>query len=285
MSSISRRDFLKVAGLGVGSAVLASEAALAAPPAKDPNDHVGMLYDTTMCVGCHACSAACRDWNSTEAELDPSGLYDAPTELTADSWTLIQLHQGENENSFVKRQCMHCIDPGCVSGCPVHALEKTEAGPVTYDARRCIGCRYCMYACPFDIPRFEWEEVLPVIAKCTLCSDRIAAGDGPACAERCPTGALIWGRRGDLLEEAEKRLVDYPNRYVNKVYGKDDAGGTSVLYLSHVPFEYLGLPKLGPEPIPGLSERTGNIFIPSILLGGPLLLAGIRLISKRDGWG
>ncbi|HSF82408.1 MAG TPA: hydrogenase 2 operon protein HybA [Anaerolineales bacterium] len=285
MSSVSRRDFLKVAGLGLGSALLASNAARAAPSLEEANDHVGMLYDTTMCVGCHACSEACRDWNGTEVELDPSGLYDAPTELTADTWTLIQLHKGESENSFVKHQCMHCIDPGCVSGCPVHALEKTAAGPVTYDAGRCIGCRYCMYTCPFDIPRFEWEEVLPIIAKCTLCSDRIANGDGPACAERCPTGALIWGRRGDLLEEAEKRLIDHPNRYVNKVYGKDEAGGTSVLYLSHVPFEYLGLPKLGTEPITRLSERTGNIFIPSILLGGPLLLAGIRWISKRDGWG
>lgn len=284
MSSISRRQFLRVAGLGLGSALLATEAAQAAPPSNDANDHVGMLYDTTLCVGCHACSAACREWNSTQAEPDPSGLYDAPRELTADSWTLIQLYQGESQNSFVKRQCMHCVDPGCVSGCPVHALQKTAAGPVTYDPMRCIGCRYCMYACPFDIPRFEWDEVLPVIAKCTLCSDRVAAGDGPACAERCPTGALIWGRRGDLLEEAERRLVDHPNRYVNKVYGKDEAGGTSVLYLSHVPFENLGLPKLGTEPIPRLSERTGNIFIPSILIGGPLLLAGIRLISKRDGW-
>ncbi|UCH61203.1 MAG: hydrogenase 2 operon protein HybA [Anaerolineales bacterium] len=285
MSSLSRRDFLKVAGLGLGSAMLATEAAQAAPPAEDANDHVGMLYDTTLCVGCHACSAACRDWNGTEVDLDPSGLYDAPTELTDDTWTLILLHQGENGNSFVKRQCMHCVDPGCVSGCPVHALQKTAAGPVTYDPRRCIGCRYCMYACPFDIPRFEWEEVLPEITKCTLCADRVAAGDGPACAERCPTGALIWGRRGDLLEAAEKRLVDHPNRYVNKVYGKDDAGGTSVLYLSHVPFEDLGLPDLGTEPITRLSERIGNVFIPSILLGGPLVLAGIRFISKRDGEG
>jgi len=284
MSSISRRDFLKMAGIGVGGALLATENAQAAS-VGDPSQHIGMLYDATMCTGCHACSAACRQWNGTEVELDESGLYDAPTELSADTWTLIQLHQGEGEDSFVKRQCMHCVDPGCVSGCPVHALEKTAAGPVTYNAARCIGCRYCMYTCPFDVPRFEWDQVLPVITKCTLCADRIAAGDGPACAERCPTGALIWGRRGDLLEEAEQRLADNPDRYVNHIYGKDDAGGTSVIYLSHVPFENLGLPNLGTEPIPRLSERTGNIFIPSILLGGPLLLAGIRFVAKRDGWG
>lgn len=284
MSSLSRRDFLKMAGIGVGGTLLATEKAQAAS-VGDPNQHIGMLYDATMCVGCNACSAACRQWNHTEVELDASGLYDAPTELSGDTWTLILLHQGEGEDSFIKRQCMHCVDPACVSGCPVHALQKTAAGPVTYNAARCIGCRYCMYTCPFDVPRFEWDEVLPVISKCTLCADRIANGNGPACAERCPAGALIWGTRGELLEEAEKRLVDNPDRYVNHIYGKDDAGGTSVVYLSHVPFEDLGLPQLGTEPIPKLSERTGSIFIPSILVGGPLLLAGIRFVAKRDGWG
>jgi formate dehydrogenase iron-sulfur subunit len=141
-----------------------------------------------------------------------------------------------------------------------------------------------MYTCPFHVPRFEWDEVLPVITKCTLCYDRILAGDGPACAERCPTGALIWGRRGDLVREAEGRLRNAPDTYVGNVYGVDDAGGTNVLYLSHVPFEHLGLEDLGSEPIPKLSEATSEFLVPAILFGGPFALAAIRWVSNRDGW-
>jgi len=282
--TISRKDFLKITSLGVAGALLSTQNSLAAELDIDPNNYVGMLYDATKCVGCNACTTACRDWNGTQPELSPDGLYDAPMELSADTWTLIQLYQGDSETSFFKRQCMHCVDPACVSGCPVHALQKTSAGPVTYDPDRCIGCRYCMYACPFHIPRFEWDEVIPVIAKCTLCADRIQNGEGTACAERCPTGALIWGKRGDLLSEAKNRLEKDPGRYVNQIYGETDAGGTSVLYLSGVPFEKVGLPTLGDEPIPRLSERTGEIFIPSILLGGPIVLAGIRMIADRKGW-
>lgn len=284
MTSINRRDFLKVAGLAVSTALVSPQSALAASEKGDPNDHVAMLYDSTKCVGCNACSVACRDWNGTTVELDPSGRYDAPPELSADTWTLIQLYQGEDTHSFVKRQCMHCVDPACVSGCPVTALEKTPTGPVTYDPDRCIGCRYCMYTCPFHIPRFEWDEVIPVIAKCTLCSDRLAVGDGPACAEICPTGALDWGTRGDLITEAESRIASDPDSYVDYVYGKDDAGGTSVLYLSHVPFENVGLEDLGTAGIPELSENTSDIVVPAIVFGGPLVLAAIRSISKREGW-
>jgi formate dehydrogenase beta subunit len=243
-----------------------------------------MLYDATICVGCNACTTACRQWNKTTPETDSRHKYDAPSELSADTWTLILLHKDESETAFIKRQCMHCVDPACVSGCPVSALQKSSNGPVTYDADRCIGCRYCMLVCPFDIPRFEWDEVIPEVVKCTLCADRVADGNGPACAERCPTGALIWGRRGDLVAEAEGRLDAEPEHYVDKIYGKDDAGGTSVLYLSPVSFEKLGLPDLGDEPVPRLSERTSDIFVPSILVGGPLLLAGIRAITKREGW-
>ncbi|MBM4422456.1 MAG: hydrogenase 2 operon protein HybA [Chloroflexi bacterium] len=286
MPSISRRDFIKVAGLGIGGALLAPATASAATPTgDDPNNYIGMLYDATMCVGCNACTNACRQWNSTTAEPGgEGGIYDAPRELSGDTWTLIQLYREEENYSFVKRQCMHCVDPACVSGCPVQALQKSSTGPVTYDAGRCIGCRYCMYTCPFDVPRFEWEEVIPKVQKCTLCNDRLEKGLGTACAEICPTGALVWGRRGDLIAEAESRLAAEPDRYVGKVYGKDDAGGTSVMYLSATPFENLGLPSLGNEPIPALSERSANIFLPTILIGGPLLLASIRAISKREGW-
>jgi len=155
--SISRRDFLKVAGLAAGSA-LAFPQGVSASTGTNPEDHVAMLYDATICVGCNACTNACRQWNGTAPELDARQVYDAPTELSADTFTLIQLYQDGDEYSFVKRQCMHCVDPACVSGCPVQALHKTVDGPVIYDQDRCIGCRYCMYACPFHVPRFDWGD-------------------------------------------------------------------------------------------------------------------------------
>ncbi len=282
MSSISRKDFLKILGLVAGSAFLPTVRVQAAVTEAD--DHVAMLYDSTMCVGCNACTNACRQWNNTQPEPDAEGLHDAPQALSADTWTLIQLYSEGDTYAFVKRQCMHCVHPACVSGCPVQALQKTPQGPVTYDASRCIGCRYCMYTCPFHVPRFEWDEVIPKIAKCTFCYDRILDGKGPACAERCPTGALIWGRRSDLLAEAEKRIADHPERYVNHIYGKDDAGGTSVLYLSAVPFEKLGLEDLGTEPVPQLSEDTAKVILPGIIIGGPLALVAIHWISKRGAW-
>jgi hypothetical protein len=141
-----------------------------------------------------------------------------------------------------------------------------------------------MYTCPFHIPRFEWDEVIPVVAKCTFCYDRIIDGKGPACAERCPTGALIWGKRDDLIKLAETRIESDQARYVDHIYGKDDAGGTSVLYLSGVDFDKLGLEDVGKEPIPAISEGTANIILPGIVIGGPIILGLIRLVSKRGGW-
>ncbi|MFZ5920365.1 MAG: hydrogenase 2 operon protein HybA [Chloroflexota bacterium] len=283
--SINRRDFLKVTGVALGSALLPNLAARAAPAAQADESAIGMLYDATICVGCNACTNACRDWNGTAPEPDERGAYDAPRELSADTWTMIQLYQGEGEYSFVKRQCMHCIEPACVSGCPVQALQKTAGGPVTYAPERCIGCRYCMYACPFHIPRFEWDEVIPVVAKCTLCADRLSQGiGGPNCAEWCPTGALVWGKRADLVAEAESRIAAGPDRYVDYVYGKEDAGGTSVLYLSGVSFDKIGFEELGAGPVPELSEGTANIVLPGIILGGPIVLGLIRWVAKRGGW-
>lgn len=280
--SLNRRQFIKLAGLGLGGMLLSPKGAQASG-GVDAENGVAMLYDTTTCIGCRACQNACKDWNGTPVEPDPTGLYDAPMELSADTWTLIQLYDEGSERSFVKHQCMHCLHPACASACPVGALQKTAEGPVTYDPKRCIGCRYCMVACPFHIPRFEWDETIPVVAKCTFCSDRLAVGDGPACAEACPTGALIWGRRGELLAGAERRLADNPDKYVKRIYGKDDGGGTSVLYLSHVPFDKLGFPELGSEPVPEFNDRLAPVILPSIFVGGALILAGVRYVASRQG--
>ena len=279
--SLNRRQFIKLAGLGLGGMLLSPQD-IKASGSVDAENGVAMLYDTTKCIGCRACQNACKDWNGNPVEPDPTGLYDAPMELSADTWTLIQLYDGGSEKSFVKHQCMHCLHPACVSACPVHALQKTAEGPVTYDPRRCIGCRYCMIACPFNVPRFEWDEVIPVVAKCTFCNDRLAAGDGPACAEACPTEALVWGRRAELLEEANRRLADHPDKYVDHIYGQNDGGGTSVLYLSHVPFEKLGLPVLGREPVPELNDWLAPVILPSIFVGGSLILAGVRYMASKQ---
>ena len=284
---ITRRDVLKLAGLTAGCLLAKTKTAHALSTQKtNPDDYVGMLYDATLCIGCNACTTACRDWNKTKPETDARQLYDAPRELSADTWTLIQLYrESDEEYSFVKRQCMHCVDPACVSGCPVQALQKSANGAVTYDPDRCIGCRYCMYTCPFHVPRFEWDERIPVVAKCTLCNDRLTEGiGGPNCAEHCPTGALIWGKRGDLISEAEKRLEEEPDRYVQHIYGKDDVGGTGVMYISGVPFEKLGLEDLGTDPAPKLSEETANVVLPVALAGGSIALAAIRFASKRNAW-
>jgi formate dehydrogenase iron-sulfur subunit len=275
---VSRRDLLKFAGVALGGAFLGVEHTQAL---ADTSQSASMLYDATKCVGCNACTNACRAWNKTPIEKDPSGLYDAPKELTAKTWTLIQLYKGQNEYSFVKRQCMHCVHPACVSACPVQALHKTADGPVVYDASKCIGCRYCMVACPFGVPKIDFYEKFPEIKKCTFCADRLVNGQPPACANACPTGAIRFGERDKLVAEAEARIANDPTKYVNHVYGKQEAGGTAILYLSHVPFERLGLPTLGTQPAPALSETVAIYGTPTALATVGVVLATIYWITSR----
>jgi formate dehydrogenase beta subunit len=248
--ALTRRTLLKGmasagAGAGAGLAALSGEAH--AEPRAAPADAVGMLYDTTRCIGCKACVVACRKAN--DLDPDPRGLeealYDAPERLSAHTKNIIKLHKDDSGWSYMKSQCMHCIDPACAAACMIGALQKREFGIVSWDEAHCVGCRYCQMACPYNVPKFEWEARNPRIVKCELCRHRIAEGGIPACCEVCPKEAVIYGKRTDLLAEAHKRLADHPDRYVDKVYGEHDGGGTQVLYLSHVPFEKLGLPTLG----------------------------------------
>jgi len=176
---------------------------------------------------------------------------------------------------------MHCQEPTCASVCPVGALHKTAAGPVVYDAEKCMGCRYCMMACPFSVPRYEWKALLPKVKKCTMCAPRQAKGLQPACTEVCPAQASIFGERDDLLREAEKRLREQPSKYFQHIYGKEEVGGTSVLYLSAVAFERLGLPaNLLKDPMPLLTYRVLS-KIPSLVPLGGFLLGGIWWITNR----
>ncbi len=244
---LGRRDFLKMAGAGLATIA----APLQTVSAAAEGDPAAMLYDATICVGCRACQVACKRRSKLRHETDSSGLYEAPTDLTAYTWTLIKQYNGKEGDSFVKNQCMHCNDPACVSVCPVAALEKTKEGPVVYHAERCIGCRYCMAACPFGIPKTQWDVRLPLIQKCDFCADLQAKGEHPACGVACPTGALIYGKRSEMLQIAHKRLEN-GNRYYQHVYGEKEVGGTSMLYLASVSFTALGFPELGEKDLPSI---------------------------------
>ena len=205
----------------------------------------GVLIDLTRCIGCRGCQVACKEWNERSVKKTVMhGNFTNPPELNSECFTHIQYIEQEKDGmpvwSFIKNQCLHCKNPACASVCPVQALKKTEAGPVTYTFSRCIGCRYCMLACPFYIPKYEWEKAVPWVRKCTFCSDRIAAGQMPACVKSCPTNTMLFGEHDEVLKEANDRISGNPGKYVNHIYGKEEAGGTSWMYISGIPFESLG---------------------------------------------
>jgi len=232
-----------------------------------------LLYDATQCIGCKQCEAACAEHNR----------------LRYDEGVASEARQSEHkftvvltkDDKFMRRLCMNCQDPACASVCPVGALRKTSTGPVVYEASRCMGCRYCMVACPFGVPKYEWNSINPKVQKCTMCGDRVLAGLQTACAEVCPTGATKFGDRDQLIAEARKRIQDNPGNYVDHIYGIEEVGGTSVLLLSGVPFEEFGyrtdLPR---DPLP---LRTYQVLsrIPDFVPLGGLLLGGVWWITHR----
>jgi formate dehydrogenase iron-sulfur subunit len=232
-----------------------------------------LLFDGTKCIGCGSCSAACQESNGLPESSDP--------DLSARQFTVLKTAKGAGGDVHYRRLCMHCQDPTCASVCPVGALHKTAAGPVVYNPDICLGCRYCLQACPFNVPRYEWTSLNPRVRKCTFCSDRLAHGKINACAEACPTGATMAGERDALLKEARARLAAEPGKYVQKIYGEHDAGGTSVLYLSSIPFSQLGLPdNLPNEPLPLLTFRVLS-KIPTLAGAGGMVLAGLYWFTNR----
>lgn len=273
--SLTRREMLKLAGVGASGLLLRPNSACASGEA-DAGNTAAMLYDATRCAGCRVCEAACKECNNLPLEPEP------PSRLTARTWTIIQLYKGEEGSSFVKRQCMHCEHPACVAACPVGALEKTADGPVIYHDNKCIGCRYCMMACPFGVPTFDWFEPVPYIRKCSFCADRLAAGLEPACVAACPTGALKFGKRDELIAEARERIADQPSKYVDQIYGEAEVGGTSWLYLSSVPFEKLGLPTVGTEPVTDNCE-IAVLAVAPVLVAVAAAMSGLYWFTKRQG--
>jgi Fe-S-cluster-containing dehydrogenase component len=202
--------------------------------------------------------------------------------MTQTQFTVVnQTDAPDGGDRFGKKQCMHCLSPACASACPVRAIDKQPSGPVTYDPARCMGCRYCMVACPFDVPRYEYESATPRVRKCSFCAPRQAKGLPPACAEVCPSGALTFGKRHELLEEAKKRVYAPGSKYVRQVYGEHEAGGTSWLYISDVAFEKLALPAGVPER-PYTDLVSGALSAPPFIMTlWPPLLMGLYTFSKR----
>lgn len=193
-----------------------------------------ILTDITKCTGCEQCVIACKKVNHLKDDVPRR--WDADDGLTARNWTSIV---SGPQQSHTRKQCRHCLEPACVSACPVGAMHKTETGAVVYDSRKCMGCRYCMMACPYGIPRYEWESAVPYVRKCILCYDRIRQGQQPACTEACPTKATIFGDRDELLAEAHRHIAEKPNLYLNHVWGETEAHGASVLYISDVDLSFL----------------------------------------------
>jgi formate dehydrogenase iron-sulfur subunit len=230
---------------------------------------LGLLVDTTRCIGCQACSAACKEHNKLPREIEPH--------TTAYTWTTVEQHAGVN----VRRLCFHCRTPTCASVCPVGALRKTADGPVVYDSEKCIGCRYCIMACPFGVPKYQWDRVTPIVGKCIMCAPRLSAGLPTACASVCPTGATVFGEREALLSEARSRIEQNPTEYVQQVYGEKEAGGTSVLMLSSVPFADLGLMAHVPrKPIPLFTWQVLS-NIPDFVVVWGVFLYGVHWITQR----
>jgi formate dehydrogenase iron-sulfur subunit len=229
----------------------------------------GLLIDTTRCIACGACSAACKEQNELPLPVE--------AKTTAYTWTTVETHDGVH----VRRLCMHCAEPTCVSVCPVAALSKTPEGPVVYDGARCIGCRYCIMACPFSVPKYQWDRAIPVMGKCIMCHPRVKAGQPTACAAVCPTGATFFGDRDALVREAHRRIATTPASYVDHLYGEEEAGGTSVMLLASVPFEQLGLKTSLPrQPLPLLTWQVMS-RIPDFVVVAGVFLYGLHWMTRR----
>ncbi len=283
---LSRRDFLRGACVGALAVTTAGLLARKARPIRASESPTGqtwaMLIDLTRCTGCNSCALACKESNNL-----PGGDV-APDALDSDTYTFVDACEvatakGEIEIRYVKRQCMHCLNACCVSACPVGAMHHSGEGPVTYHANRCLGCRYCQIACPFVIPRFDWDNgITPRINKCWLCYDRLQNDQVPACVEACPSGALRFGHREELLAQAHAQVASNPERYTSHVYGEYEVGGTSMLYLSDVPFEQLDFPAGLPQTAPPEETEKVIFALPYVIGGLTAVMGGTVAYTYRQ---
>jgi len=285
--AISRRKFLTSIGAAIGAGT--TGALTKAYGASNKHfmgypDGFGVLHDTTRCIGCRKCEQACNEVNKLdkpERPFDDLKVLDQKRRTGEAVYTVVNKFSAAPD-VFVKKQCNHCQEPACASACFVKALKKDKTGAVVYDESLCVGCRYCMVACPFNIPAYTYNDPLsPKVTKCTLCLPRIQEGKLPGCVEICPKEALVFGKRKDLIKVAWKRITQSPGHYIEHVYGEHEMGGTSWLYLSGTPFEEIGMREdLGITPAPQFT--SGALGTVPIVVGlWPVLLTGVYAISKR----
>jgi formate dehydrogenase iron-sulfur subunit len=282
---MDRRGFLKSLGVGIlgaaGTALTANR--LNAQESSGGKEFKGVLVDTTRCIGCRSCEEACAEAHDLPVpDIGDESVFKEKRDTSITQLTVVNRYKTEKGVVFAKKQCMHCGQPGCVAACLVKAMKKHDDGPVTWDTN-CMGCRYCMVSCPFDIPKFEYNSWNPKIQKCNLCwEQRLKDGGIPACVEACPTETLIFGTKRELVEEARSRIYREPKKYVNYIYGENEVGGTSWIYLSAVPFEQIGFKTdLGTVAYPEYS--TGFLYsVPIVLILWPAFLMGLSYLTRRE---
>jgi formate dehydrogenase iron-sulfur subunit len=292
-TGVSRKDFLKGALATAGALVawrfLGGQEKVFASDLTGNPQRFGMLTDTTRCIGCRRCEAACNQANNLPPPAVPfqeKSVFEKVRRTDAQTFTVVNRYADPRTGGPVYRklQCNHCAEPACASACPVGALKKSPEGPVIYNENKCIGCRYCMTACPFYIPAFEYSNpTSPDIRKCFMCYERMLKGEMPACAVECPVEAITFGKRNEVLNVARDRIRNEPAKYLDHIYGETEAGGTDWLYVSAVPFETIGLPgNLGTTPYPELTREFLS-SVPLVLMALPAFLGGTYLFSNKRG--
>ena len=314
---MKRRDFLK-ASLGGSAALMGAGNAEARGNLEPADEAIGMLYDSTLCIGCKACVAKCKEVNGMPpTPLGEETAWDAAHDLSAETLNVIKVYsegKGDQKDAikdgyaFEKRSCMHCVDPGCVSVCPVTAMRRDpKTGIVTHHPDACIGCRTCMVGCPYNVPQFDYDNPFGEIHKCQMCNqagvERIDNGQMTGCAEVCPTGATLFGSRKALMEEAKRRMTlkpgevyNYPRgdvrtpesyhekavpEYRDHIWGEKEAGGTNVLHISSIPFDQLGMPPLEERSYASISETVQHTLYSYMALPA-IALAGLTYVVRRN---
>jgi len=273
---IRRRDFLKAAGIVCGSSLLPASSAASPAPSSDV-EFDAVLVDILKCTGCLKCEEACAEANGLPVpDIKDKTVFEQTRTMTPESWTVVNRFPSPQGDLFVKSQCMHCNQPGCAAACLVEAMKKTPEGAVLWQGKKCMGCRFCMISCPFDVPKFEYDSAVPKIQKCIFCVERLQKGKLPACVEGCPVEALVFGKRRELIELARTRIYQNPGTYVPQIYGEHEVGGTSWLYISPVPFDELGFrTNLGTEAYPEYSKDF-LYAVPVVLTLWPAFLLAIH---------
>jgi formate dehydrogenase iron-sulfur subunit len=279
--NLHRRDFFRFIG-ATGLTLAVGKELDAAPKAKSDPEFRGILYDAARCKGCRGCEYDCAEANGLP-EPPPSKEIKGLRKTDDKHRTVVNEFKTSKGIVYAKTQCMHCNEPACAAACLTQAMTKTKDGPVIWRSDKCMGCRYCMVSCPFDIPKFEFHSANPKIEKCTMCYEsRLKKGELPACVENCPNEALMFGTRRELIQEARRRMFEKPDLYYDQIYGEREAGGTSWLYISPVPFNEIGLnTKVQTESYPALTK--GFLYtVPSVFVLVPALLLGIQQSTKKE---